>query len=129
MRYLKANIDLTDSRDFNKKGLFRVRGGFTDNRVVNNSGVRHVNLTKTNDEFIKRLYTSDCVNSLIENMEKTCDRCGKYDYFNLFKTSLCNRCDEFMDEEFKIEYFLTGDREMRNLKKSKRSNVERVWWL
>lgn len=132
MRYLKANIDLTDNRDFNREGAVTVRGRLTGDRVVNNSGIRPANSIKTNDEFIKKLYTSDYVNDLIENMEKTCDRCGKYDYFNLMKTGLCHRCDELLDEECKVEYFPTGNKKLIDLKKkkiSRRTEPKRMWWL
>lgn len=120
MRLIKQSIDLTDNRDFRDKNMTR---GDHNRSLANNT-------VNTDDEFIARLYTSSYVNYLIDNMEKVCDRCGKYDYFNLMKTSLCNRCDEWMDEEFKVECFPTGDRKMIEAKKNNRvDNVERVWWL
>lgn len=128
MTGMKPNIDLTDNRDFSK-----TERGVSRRRVALSGLQRNIGRVKRNteDEFIRRLYSSDSLNYLLDNMEKTCDRCGKYDYFNLMKTGLCHKCDELLDEECKVEIFLTGNRELRKLKRSKKLNnsLERVWWL
>lgn len=125
---MKPNIDLTDNRDFSK-----TERGVSRRRVALSGLQRNIGRVKRNaeDEFIRRLYSSDSLNYLLDNMKKTCDRCGKYDYFNLMKTGLCHKCDELLDEECKVEIFLTGNRELRKLKRSKKLNnsLERVWWL
>lgn len=117
---MRTNIDLTDNRDFDR-GKDSINHTGTVTKVL-----------KTSDNFISRMYTSNFVNYLQDNLGKLCDRCGKYDYFGLMKYYLCESCDHLMEEEYREEYFLTGNREMIEIKKRRKNKAQIIesglWW-
>lgn len=120
---MKPNIDLTEDRDFNKDGFTRTRDTLTGD-VNNIVGLPRVE-RYSSDEFVRRFYRSDFLNYLFDNQGNICDRCGKRDYFNQMKFSLCNKCDEAFDV-YKIEVFPTGNREMIQAKKEKWKSMNRL---